>query len=119
MSRDYEPFRKELEEEKNHLEKELETVGRRNPDNPSDWEAVPGARDTSQADENTVADTVEDYEDNLAVVGTLEARYQDVLNALEKFDKKTYGLCETCGKEIEPLRLEANPAARTCQEHMN
>ena len=36
-----EHFKKKLEEEKAKIIAELETVGRINPDNPEDWEAVP------------------------------------------------------------------------------
>ena len=119
MPIDYEYFKKRLETEKKLLEKELENVGRRNPDNPSDWEATPANKDVSQADENIVADSIEDYEDNVAIVNTLETRYKDVKDALDKIQNKTYGLCEIDGKEIEAERLKANPSARTCKEHMD
>lgn len=118
MNIDYKHFQKRLEEEKKNLEIELEKVGRRNPDTPSDWEAKPTDRDVSQADDNTVADSIEDYEENVAIVNTLEGRYNDIVSALDKIKHKTYGLCQVCDKEIEPDRLEANPAARTCKEHM-
>ena len=118
MAIDYKHFKNKLETEKKNLEKELEVVGRRNPDAPSDWEAIPTDRDVSQADDNTVADSVEDYEENVAIVNTLETRYNDIVSALDKMEHNTYGLCQVCGKEIEDARLEANPAARTCREHM-
>lgn len=120
MTIDYEHFKKKLEAEKKLLEKELEKVGRINPDNPLDWEPTPPAdRDTSQADDNTMADTIEDYEDNAAIVSTLEARYNDVRSSLDKIEHGTYGNCQICGKEIELDRLEANPSAKTCKEHVN
>lgn len=118
MTIDYEHFKKKLETEKKLLEEELSKVGRKNPDNPSDWEAVPAETDSSQADENTNADRIEDYEDNAAIVGTLESRYQDIREALERIENNTYGLCQTCSQEIETVRLEANPSARTCRKHM-
>lgn len=118
MTIDYKRFKNKLEEEKSLLERELEEVGRKNPDNPSDWEATPTTRDSSQADENTVADSVEDYEENMAIVNTLETRYRDVKLALEKIEKGTYGICETGGEMIDIKRLEANPSARTCLKHM-
>ncbi len=113
-------FKIKLEEETALVEKELETVGRRNPDNLSDWEAVPASdRDVSQADENIVADSIEGYEDNIAIVKTLEERYNDIKSALDKIKNSSYGLCQICQKEIELDRLEANPSARTCKEHMD
>ena len=119
MAIDYEYFKKKLEAEKKLVEKELEKVGRRNPDNPSDWEAEPTLRDSSQADENTVADAIEELDDNSAIVNTLEKRYNDIRSGLDKIKHGTYGLCQICGKEIEKDRLEANPSARTCKEHMD
>ncbi len=118
MTIDTEHFKKKLEAEKAELEAELTKVGRKNPDNPSDWEATPVERDTSQADENTVADAISDFEDNAAIVSTLEARYKDVRSGLDKIKHGVYGKCQVCQKEIEVDRLEANPAARTCKEHM-
>ncbi len=120
MTIDYEHFKKKLEKEKALLEAELEKVGRRNPDRPSDWEATPPTdRDTSQADENTMADSIEGYEDNVAIVRTLEARYNDIKSGLDKIKHNAYGICQVCKKEIETERLEANPSARTCKEHMD
>lgn len=34
--------------------------------------------------------------------------------ALERVDKGTYGVCESCGRDIPPARLEARPFARRC-----
>ena len=119
MTIDYKHFKNKLETERKLLEEELEKVGRKNPDNPSDWEAAPAERDSSQADENTVADSIEGYEENLVIVNTLEARYRDLKSGLDKIEHGTYGLCQICGKEIELDRLEANPAARTCKEHID
>lgn len=121
MTIDYGHFKEKLEQEKKLLEKELLKVGRKNPDNPGDWEATPvlADRDASQADENTVADSIEEYEDNVAILKTLENRYNDIKSGLDKIKHGTYGLCQICGKEIKTDRLEANPSARTCKEHIN
>jgi RNA polymerase-binding transcription factor DksA len=119
MTIDQEHFKKKLEEEMRLVEKELAQVGRINPDNPSDWEATPPTdRDISQADENTVADAIEGYESNKAIVTTLENRYKDIKSGLDKIKHGVYGKCQVCQKEIETDRLEANPSARTCKEHM-
>lgn len=118
MTIDYKHFEKKLNKEKEELEQELSKVGRQNPDRPSDWQPVPTERDTSQADDNTVADSVEDFDENTAIVNTLEKRYSDVLSGLDKIKEGTFGVCQVCGEEIEEERLEANPAARTCRKHM-
>jgi DnaK suppressor protein len=119
MNLDIAHFKNKLESEAKLLETELEKVGQRNPDNLLDWEATSNNRDTSQADANTVADSVEDYGENVAIVHTLESRYQDIKMALDKIVENTYGLCEICQNEIGSERLEANPSAHTCQKHMN
>ena len=38
----------------------------------------------------------------------------DIDNALGKIDANAYGICENCGKKIEPARLEILPQARLC-----
>jgi len=120
MTIDLEHFKEKLESEKALIESELEKVGRINPDNPSDWEAIPPAdRDTSMADDNTMADAIEGYESNVAMVKTLEARYNDIKSGLDKIKHGVYGTCQVCKKEIESDRLDANPSARTCKEHMD
>lgn len=118
MTVDYEHFKNRLEAEKKLLEKELEEVGRRNPDNLSDWEAEPTETDISQADDNVLADKIEGYEENRAIVNTLETRYNDVKKSLNKIKNNTYGICQVCGEEISAERLEANPSAQTCRKHM-
>jgi RNA polymerase-binding transcription factor DksA len=56
---------------------------------------------------------VESYVDNLAVEANLEHELRDVLDALEKMDAGTYGICEKTGVEIALDRLRAYPAAKT------
>ncbi len=111
-------FEEMLTAEKALLEKELATVGEQNPENPTDWTAVPPVMDTLRADENEVADTFEEFQSNAAVLNQLERRYQDVIRALDKIEKGNYGICEISGEPIEIDRLEANPSARTSKAHM-
>jgi RNA polymerase-binding transcription factor DksA len=109
-----------LEEEQVKLEEELSSIGRPNPDNPMDWEARPeDVSGISQADPNSRADHIEDYEINVAIVNQLEARLNHVKDALKRVEVGTYGTCSVDGKEIEEARLIANPAADTCIGHMN
>ena len=49
-----------------------------------------------------------------ALAAKLEEALAEVDNALEKLDAGSYGVCEECGKEIAPARLEAKPEARLC-----
>ncbi len=118
MEIDTQYFKDLLEKESLVLEKELATLGRRNPDNLSDWEATEKPNGTDEADELEVADKMEEYENNRGTLNQLEIRLNEVKKALSKIDEGKYGICETCEKEIEADRLEANPAAPTCKTHM-
>jgi DnaK suppressor protein len=119
MTKDTNEIKTKLEKEKLALEKELSEVAQKNPNIASDWEAKPADDEKLPADENVLADNINDYESNNAVVNKLEPRLNDIKTALEKINKGTYGKCEICDKNIDDERLEANPAARTCREHMN
>lgn len=110
-------FKKKLETELATLETELKSVGHINPDNPKDWEASSGDVDVNASDPADIADNIESYESNTAILKQLETQYANVKRALEKIEKGTYGICEVSGKPIEKARLEANPSARTCLAH--
>jgi RNA polymerase-binding transcription factor DksA len=111
-------YNQKLTDEKEKLESELKSVGRRNPSNPNDWEPVP-QETGAEPDPIDAADEVEHFSENRAILTDLENRYNDVLAALSRIEKGTYGKCEISGEEIEADRLNADPAARTCKAHMN
>jgi RNA polymerase-binding transcription factor DksA len=111
-------FRTRLTEEKATLESELATVGRKNPSNPNDWEAVPEETGL-EADPNDRADQMEEFGNNHAILKDLENRYNDVIAALARIEDGTYGICVVSGDAIEEDRLEADPAAATSKAHMN
>ena len=110
-------FKKLLGEEKSKLLKELATIGQKNPSNSKDWEATPTNMDSDSADENEVADTIEEFEENSAILKQLEIQLNDVETALQKIKDGTYGKCGICNEEIPEERLVANPAALTCIKH--
>ena len=110
-------YKARLEEEKGRLEAEMATVGRRNPANPQDWEAV--AAEEPDADPSLQADKLDHFQENTAILEDLEARYADVKDALNRIDSGNYGTCEVGGEEIESDRLDADPAARTCKAHLS
>ncbi len=114
---DTQHFKQKLETERKQLERELEELGFKNSE--GEWEAVAEEMDTMtpQADPNEAADKIEDYEERRGESQALQARWMEVKHALEKVERGTYGVCEVCGKPVEPERLEANPAARTCEVH--
>ena len=81
-----------------------------------------------QLDELGFGGTSLDFDENFADSGQVAAEQGEnrvlanqirdslerVERALEKFESGTYGLCESCGKEIAEARLEAMPAAPFC-----
>ena len=109
-------YKEKLEEELNLLEEELNKIGVKDPKNQDNWEAKQPDENISPADENEVADTIDDYENNNAIVNELEIRYKNVRSALERIEQDNFGICEVCGKEVSEDRLEANPAATRCME---
>lgn len=111
-------MKERLEKERTLVESELKTVGKKNPKLEGDWIATPGDMDASATEPDELADKIENFEENTAILKELEIRLGDINLAIEKIDKGTYGVCEECGAEIEIERLEANPSARTCKEHM-
>ena len=112
-------FKELLEKERGEIEKELATVGRKNPDQAGDWEATEPEGERDFAEEGDRAEGIENFENNNAVLFQLETRLKEVNAALEKIEDGTYGICEVSGEPIEEDRLEANPAATTCKTHMN
>ncbi|MFB0545453.1 MAG: TraR/DksA family transcriptional regulator [Anaerolineae bacterium] len=51
---------------------------------------------------------------DLALRKNLEHLLEQVEEALERFAKGAYGLCERCGQEIDPARLKVLPYATLC-----
>ncbi len=111
------PFKEKLEAEKQKLESQMGIIGRKNPSVPGDWEPVP-SETGMESDLADQADVVMSRESNTAILADLEARYDTVLSALERIEKRKYGKCEVGGEEIEQARLEADPAATTCMKHL-
>lgn len=109
-------FKQLLEAEKASLENDLKRVGRENPDRPGEWEVAPTGETDVEFRED-IADQMEEMDEREEVELNLERRYENVVRALEKIAKGTYGVCEINGEPIEEDRLEANPAARTCKAH--
>jgi len=98
-------LRKQLEEERQRLMTDLERLGVTEQDNPG--------YSTHIADDATeVIENAQSY----ALRQNLQRLLDQVNDALAKFDKGTYGLCEDCGGEIDRARLKALPYATLCIE---
>ena len=113
-----EKLKAKLEAEKILLQEELSGIARKNPKNPKDWEAA--SAETSEPDFNDeTADRIEEFEERQAETIPLEKRLADVERALSHMASGNYGQCEICQVPIELARLEANPEARTCRQHLD
>ena len=108
---------KKLEEERLRVEGELKTIARLAPDNPRDWQAVPPELNTQSSEASEMADRFEEIGNRAAREIELETRLNEINEALAGIAKGTYGFCAVDQKPIDPKRLEANPAAKTCVEH--
>ncbi len=53
-------------------------------------------------------------EKNVALLASLDKKLEGVRAALRSIEKGKYGICERCGKEIDPERLEIRPDATLC-----
>lgn len=57
-----------------------------------------------------------ELEKRLALENRLTSALTEVEHALRKYEAGTYGICDLCGKPIDPARLEALPHANLCLE---
>lgn len=119
MAIDTQHFKERLESEAKRIEKELASVGKKNPGVKGDWVPTPDEMNVMKADKNELADTMEEFETRAAIEVELENRLLSTHEALKEIEAGTYGICKICGKEIEPERLEANPSAKTCKAHLD
>jgi RNA polymerase-binding transcription factor DksA len=106
-----------LEEERDILLEELKDMGKLNTET-DEWEATPEGLDFPESDQNEMADRFEDFEARSSMIKTLGPRLNNILKALKGLNRESFGKCEICKKDIEMTRLEANPAARTCKQHL-
>ena len=96
---------KHLRHEQESVEKELADLGA------SADGSVKVLLDEGFAD---AAQTTSERAQVLSLVDGLRQRLIDLVAALQRIEKGTYGLCAQCGRDIPPERLEAVPAASLC-----
>jgi RNA polymerase-binding transcription factor DksA len=109
-------MRTRLEQERTDIQAQLQERGSKGSDT-RDWQGDSGDIKVDSADQNEVADQIEQLVTNVPVVEHLETRLREIEAALERIENGTYGICTVGGEEIPAERLEANPAAATCIEH--
>ncbi|MBO0841845.1 MAG: TraR/DksA C4-type zinc finger protein [Nocardioides sp.] len=74
------------------------------------------SRDTNADDEHDPEGATIAFEREQVATFVRRAREHlaEVDAALERLEAGTYGVCERCGRRIDPERLAVRPAARTC-----
>jgi RNA polymerase-binding transcription factor DksA len=110
---DAERFRSMLLDERERVVKAIDYLHEENPGTlvEAAGELVSGSADNHMGDAATVTFERElDY--------TLEENSEHVLAAIDgalgRIDEGTFGRCRTCGREIDPARLEAIPWVTQC-----
>ncbi|NTW89416.1 MAG: hypothetical protein HGB37_00695 [Candidatus Moranbacteria bacterium] len=96
--------------EKSRMEAELGRFADRT-DIPGDYET---RFEDIGNDRDDNATEVEQYADNIALEENLEGQLSEVNEAISRIDAGTYGVCVSCGADIEEGRLRAYPAAKEC-----
>ena len=113
---DLEDFRITLERERDEVEEELSAHGRVQDEN-GDWMGTSEEADGEEADPLDAANNIEELVTNIPLVEELEDRHIEIVDALERIENGTYGICEASGEAIPLERLKATPAARTTIEY--
>jgi len=113
-----EEFKEKLEKEKKQIEKQLKTFATKDKNVKGDWDTkFPNLNGASgEADLETSADEVEEYNSLLPIEYNLELRLQNINDALKKIKKRDYGICEKCKKQIPNERLRVYPEAKLCMK---
>lgn len=111
-------FKQKLQTEYARLEHELRDLGVEDEET-GEWDTAAGDIDKTATEPDELADRVEDFEERDGERKVFELQLQNVERALAHLEGGTYGICEIGGEEIEEDRLEVNPSARTCKEHLH
>lgn len=100
-------LRKALAEERDRLQRGLENL---DPSEVITDEEIVGNHPAEDASE------VFNQEANLSLRQNQQRTLDEVIHALQRMDRGTYGVCERCGMAIDFARLKASPAARFCMK---
>jgi RNA polymerase-binding protein DksA len=99
-------IRNSLEQERASLERQLLDSGASIEGDEVEVSFDEGFADSAQA--------TSELSELIAHVEQLHSAHSEVAAALRRLDEGGYGVCENCGNEIAPERLEALPTARLC-----
>ena len=77
-------------------------------------EETSGRTQSGNPDRGDLAEAYSDRERSLALHAMKVEQLEQVEDALARLDEGRYGLCENCGQQIPPGRLEILPYATLC-----
>jgi len=101
-------LRSRLESERKRLVGELEQLATNVREAETGREGSPFGKREEEATESF------EFEKRLALEKQTRDHLAEVEHALRKFKEGTYGSCDSCGKLIDPARLEVLPQASLC-----
>lgn len=112
-------LKEKLEQDKEKLEKMLESFAEKDKKVSGDWDTRFPSWDgeIGGAALERAADQVEEYSTLLPIEHSLELRLKNINSALEKIKKGKYGICEKCKKPIKIKRLKISPEAQFCLKY--
>ena len=108
MATNFEQLRSHLESEQERLLGDLKQLEANTRPAEERREGSPFGKREEEATESF------ELEKRLALEKQIRDHLVEVKHALQKFEKGTYGLCDSCGQSIAPDRLEALPQAGLC-----
>ncbi len=98
---------KKLEQEKSHVVKSIDELAKQDPFTDSE-------RTNDNADASSEASEEFNHDRVVALVSELNHKLQGIDATLQKIGNGTYGLCDSCGQQIEGERLKILPTAQLC-----
>ncbi len=108
MTTDFNLLRSRLDIEQKRLTEELEQLNVSSHPINERREGSPFGKREEEATESF------ELERRLALEKRIRDQLAEIGQALNKFEKGTYGRCDSCGQPIDPARLEALPQAHLC-----
>jgi len=78
------------------------------------YKAPEFGNDVDSGDEES--EETEEFGKQLSIAHEYKEHLADVDSALQRIEKKKYGICEKCGKQISLDVLEVAPQSRLCKE---
>lgn len=105
-------FKEALSKEKERLFKDLDEKEKNNLG--KSFKDISGEVSSHKLHMADIASDNAEENTSLDLLSSEEKHLKQIQNALKRIDKKTYGTCTKCGKEISMKRLKAVPFAELC-----